>query len=194
MNRKQFIQSRGATCRNWTWSWSFINHDDQLVIFGAWDVERDQERAVILREAWEYNARLRKNPGYTQAVEHIGYILGGYDLYTFNMVQATSPDAPDVAVIQDFERRLEKRFLRKRAPSGTLTLLPVLIPKSCPSPVAILRAPQNPSPSTRMNATRPHGGPVSRIMVPSVSAADSILRKPGVSTGKDLSTFIISGR
>ncbi|MBZ6758337.1 HNH endonuclease, partial [Klebsiella grimontii] len=26
MNRKQFIQSRGATCRNWTWSWSFINH------------------------------------------------------------------------------------------------------------------------------------------------------------------------
>ncbi|HCB1572990.1 TPA: HNH endonuclease, partial [Klebsiella quasipneumoniae] len=46
MNRKQFIQSRGATCRNWTWSWSFINHDDQLVIFGAWDVERDQERAV----------------------------------------------------------------------------------------------------------------------------------------------------
>ena len=29
------------------------------------------------------------------------------------MVQATSPDAPDVAVIQDFERRLEKRFLRK---------------------------------------------------------------------------------
>ncbi|MDU1358416.1 MAG: HNH endonuclease, partial [Enterobacter sp.] len=24
MNRKQFIQSRGATCRNWTWSWSFI--------------------------------------------------------------------------------------------------------------------------------------------------------------------------
>lgn len=113
MNRKQFIQSRGATCRNWTWSWSFINHDDQMVIFGAWDVERDQERAVILREAWEYNARLRKNPGYTQAVEHIGYILGGYDLYTFNMVQATSPDVPDVAVIQDFERRLEKRFLRK---------------------------------------------------------------------------------
>ena len=113
MNRKQFIQSRGANCRNWTWSWSFINHDDQLVIFGAWDVERDQERAVILREEWEYNARLRKNPGYTQAVEHIGYILGRYDLYTFNMVQATSPDAPDVAVIQDFERRLEKRFLRK---------------------------------------------------------------------------------
>lgn len=99
MNRKQFILSHGATCRNWTWSWSFINHDDQLVIFGAWDVERDQERAVILREEWEFNSSHRKNPGYTQAVEHIGYISEGYDLYTFNMVQATNPKAPDVAVI-----------------------------------------------------------------------------------------------
>ncbi|MGS4370761.1 hypothetical protein ACKUTN_33050 [Klebsiella michiganensis] len=194
MNRKQFIQSRGANCRNWTWSWSFINHDDQLVIFGAWDVERDQERAVILREEWEYNARLRKNPGYTQAVEHIGYILGGYDLYTFNMVQATSPDAPDVAVIQDFERRLEKRFLRKRAPSGTPTSRPVRTLRNCPLPAVTVRVLQKPSPLMHTNATRPPGGPVLHIMVLSVSAADSILRKPGASTGKDSSTFIISGR
>jgi hypothetical protein len=62
-----------------TTSWSSSGH-------GTLSVTR---RAVILREEWEYNARLRKNPGYTQAVEHIGYILGGYDLYTFNMVQAT---------------------------------------------------------------------------------------------------------
>lgn len=68
MNRKQFIQSRGATCRNWTWSWSFINHDDQQVIFGAWDVEREQERAVILREEWEFNARNKRQPGYTDVV------------------------------------------------------------------------------------------------------------------------------
>lgn len=70
VNRKQFIQSRGATCRNWTWSWSFINHDDQQVIFGAWDVEREQERAVILREEWEFNARNKRQPGYSQAIEH----------------------------------------------------------------------------------------------------------------------------
>lgn len=73
MNRKQFIQSQGATCRNWTWSWSFISHDAQRVIFGAWDVEREQERAVILREEWEYNTRHKKQPGYTQAIEHIGF-------------------------------------------------------------------------------------------------------------------------
>lgn len=113
MNRKQFILSYGATCRNWTWSWSFINHDEQMVVFGAWDVERDQERAVILREEWEYTAKKKKQPGYTLALEHIGYILQGYDLYTFNMVHAPRPDDPDIAAIKDFERRLDKRFLRK---------------------------------------------------------------------------------
>ncbi|MCW0312025.1 hypothetical protein NB694_001825 [Pantoea ananatis] len=30
MNRKQFIQSEGATCSNWTWSWSFVNHENDL--------------------------------------------------------------------------------------------------------------------------------------------------------------------
>jgi 5-methylcytosine-specific restriction protein A len=52
LNRKQFIQSHGATCRNWTWGWgwSFINHDEQMVIFGAWDMTLDHEQAIILRE------------------------------------------------------------------------------------------------------------------------------------------------
>jgi 5-methylcytosine-specific restriction protein A len=84
LNRKQYIQSRGATCRNWTWSWSFINHDELQVIFGAWDTEREKERVVILRQEWEYSSRDKKPPGYTQAIEHIG-ILQGYELFTFNM-------------------------------------------------------------------------------------------------------------
>lgn len=113
VNRKQFIQSRGATCRNWTWSWSFINHDEQFVIFGAWDTEREKERAVILREEWEFSASHKRQPGYTQATEHIGFILQGYELFTFNMVHAPNPDNPDVAVIKNFERRLDHRFLRK---------------------------------------------------------------------------------
>lgn len=49
MNQKQFIQSRGATCRNWTWSWSFINHGEQFVIFGVRDTEWEKEREVILQ-------------------------------------------------------------------------------------------------------------------------------------------------
>ncbi|QPR27277.1 HNH endonuclease [Edwardsiella hoshinae] len=113
MNRKQFIQSHGATCRNWTWSWSFINHEQRMVIFGSWDSEREKERSVILREEWEYNSDNKKQPGYTQAIEHIKYILQGYDLFTFNMIYAPHPDNPEIAVIKDFERRLEHRFLRK---------------------------------------------------------------------------------
>lgn len=113
VNRKQFIQSRGATCRNWTWSWSFINHDEQFVIFSARDTGREKERAVILREEWEFSASHKRQPGYTQATEHIGFILQGYELFTFNMVHAPNPDNPDVAVIKNFERRLDHRFLRK---------------------------------------------------------------------------------
>ncbi|MFB4897636.1 HNH endonuclease, partial [Enterobacter hormaechei subsp. hoffmannii] len=88
MNRKQFIQSQGATCKNWNWSWSFISHDRQFVIFGAWDSEREQERAVILREEWEFSAKNKRLPGYTQAIEHLGYLNEGYDLYTFNMIHS----------------------------------------------------------------------------------------------------------
>lgn len=116
MNRKQFIQSRGATCRNWTWSWSFINHDEGFVIFGAWDAEQENERAVILREDWEYSASHKKLPGYTQALEHISYIQQGYELFTFNMIYAERPDNPGVAAISDFERHLHHRFLRKEGP------------------------------------------------------------------------------
>ena len=113
MNRKQFIQSQGATCKNWMWSWSFISHDRQMVIFGAWDSEREQERAVILREEWEFSAKKMMLPGYTQALEHLGYLNEGYDLYTFNMIHSPKPDNPAVAAIKGFEHRLEKRWLRK---------------------------------------------------------------------------------
>ena len=113
MNRKQFIQSHGATCSNWTWSWSFVNHEKKMVIFGSWDVESEQERSVILRERWEYNSNNKKQLGYTQALEHVRLVHEGYELYTFNMVFAEHPDNPEIAVIKDFERKLNKRYLRK---------------------------------------------------------------------------------
>ncbi len=31
MNRKQFIESQGATCKNWTWSWSFVNEKEKTI-------------------------------------------------------------------------------------------------------------------------------------------------------------------
>lgn len=106
MNRKQFIQSHGATCRNFTWSWSFVNHDKKMVIFGAWDVQKEQERSVILRELWKskvVDGRTRKNLGYIQAIEHIQLIAEGYDLFTFDMEQGRNDEDRDVAVIKRFD-------------------------------------------------------------------------------------------
>lgn len=134
MNRKQFIQSEGATCSNWTWSWSFVNHDKKMVIFGSWDVESEQERAVILREKWEYNSNNKRQLGYAQALEHIQLVHAGYELHTFKMVFSEHPDNPEVAVIKDFERKLEKRFLRKEGAVWYADFLPNSFPDEIPAP------------------------------------------------------------
>lgn len=134
MNRKQFIQEQGATCRNWTWSWSFINHEKKMVIFGAWDVESEQDRAVILRESWVSGSKSKKQSGYTQAIEHIRYLNEGYDLYTFNMVFSEHPDNPEIAVIKDFERKLDKRYLKKEGDTWYAEFFPNPYPDEIPSP------------------------------------------------------------
>lgn len=134
MNRKQFIQSHGATCSNWTWSWSFVNHEKKMVIFGACDVEVEQERSVILRESWEFNSKNRKQPGYTQALEHINLAHEGYELYTFSMVFAEHPENPEVAVIRDFERKLNKCYLRKEGNVWYADFLPNPYPDEIPAP------------------------------------------------------------
>lgn len=38
-------------CRNWNWSWSFVNQSSRQVIFGAWDKDTPGGRAMILDEA-----------------------------------------------------------------------------------------------------------------------------------------------
>ncbi|WP_254890761.1 hypothetical protein [Salmonella enterica] len=194
VNRKQFIQSRGATCRNWTWSWSFINHDEQFVIFGAWDTEREKERAVILREEWEFSASHKKQPGYTQAIEHIGFILQGYELFTFNMVHAPNPDNPDVAVIKDFERRLDHRFLRKEETVWYADFTANTFPDELPVSGNYIEGAKK---SITVNAyerdpLKP-GGPVLATTEPCAGAVDSISKKRMASTGKDSFTSIMSG-
>ncbi len=80
MSRKQFIESQGATCKNWQWSWSFINEKERIIIFGALDVCPNGE---ILCEKWQTNEG-RKQPGYRQSREHIRRIEeDGYRLMTF---------------------------------------------------------------------------------------------------------------
>lgn len=71
MNRKQFIQSHGATCRNWNWSWSFVNHEEKFVIFGAWNKHTTPERQQIFGEDWIRNQEGKKNKAFPQSLEHI---------------------------------------------------------------------------------------------------------------------------
>ncbi|MQX44879.1 hypothetical protein GHK58_33290 [Sinorhizobium meliloti] len=71
MNRKEFVQSHGADCKNWNWSWSFVNHSERFVIFGVWQSEQENRLGCILRKNWEISAKGRKNNGYGQALEHI---------------------------------------------------------------------------------------------------------------------------
>lgn len=133
MNRKQFIESHGATCSNWTWSWSFVNHEKRMVIFGAWDVESEKERAVILRERWVTKNGKKQN-GYGQAIKHIRLINEGYDLYIFKMTHARNSDDPSVAVIKDFERKLNKCYLRKEGEVWYADFLPNSFPNEIASP------------------------------------------------------------
>jgi len=60
MNRKQFIESEGATCRNWTWSWSFINENDKVIIFGAWDQHSKGNTSEIFSEDWRLSQKGKK--------------------------------------------------------------------------------------------------------------------------------------
>ena len=88
MNRRQFVESQGATCDNWNWCWSFINEAEHMIIFGAWDTNTTGIKAKILSDDWQTNDVGRRNPGYNKSIEHIRLIRAkGYRLMTFPMVQ-----------------------------------------------------------------------------------------------------------
>lgn len=116
MNRKQFIESHGATCSNWTWSWSFVNAAERVVIFGAWDMYDDGSKALILSEDWEVSRKGRRQPGYVQSREHIRLIEEeGYHLKTFPMQYsaANEEDGTGPSKIEGFTPKLTEKRLFK---------------------------------------------------------------------------------
>jgi 5-methylcytosine-specific restriction protein A len=101
MSRKQFIESVGATCRNWTWSWSFVNPQEKFVIFGLWDVNKNG--LIFDQNKWNGNGR-------NQAIEHIDLIENhGYQLKTFAMQYGRGKNGK--AKIKSFARKLENKIL-----------------------------------------------------------------------------------
>ncbi|CAI4158223.1 HNH endonuclease [Alteromonas macleodii] len=87
MSRKKFMESHGATNRNDRYGWAFVNHADKVVIFGAWDVHTEPDRALIMSANWERNELGRKQNAYGEAIEYIRLVENeGYSLKTFPMI------------------------------------------------------------------------------------------------------------
>ena len=117
MIRKQFIESIGATCQNWQWSWSFVNHTERFVIFGAWDRNTAGKRSLILSENWKANSQGRKNPGFQQSRDHVRLVEEeGYTLKTFPMEYSDArKDEHGIgpATIKGFTPELSERTVKQ---------------------------------------------------------------------------------
>ena len=116
MNRKQFIEQQGATCRNWNWSWSFVNHEERFVICGAWDVHDEAGRGLIFSEEWALKHNGKRSPSWPKSREHIRLVEEeGYKLKVFKMIKAPEdPENPGGPwKIADFTPRLEHRNLQR---------------------------------------------------------------------------------
>jgi len=112
MNRREFIESQGATCKNWQWSWSFVNEAKRIIIFGAWDRDTVGKRTRIFSEDWQFGRKGRQNPGYRQAKEHIRLIeKEGYQLMTFPMHR--EDDKEGRVIIDGITPKLTKRKLTR---------------------------------------------------------------------------------
>lgn len=117
LSRKQFVESQGATCKNWTWSWSFVNHKEKIVVFGAWDIYTEDSMAKIFSVEWKTSSNGRKAPGFDQSLEHIRLIEEkGYKLKTFAMKYSDARvDENEIgpAKIESFTPKLESRNLKR---------------------------------------------------------------------------------
>lgn len=112
MNRREFIESQGATCSNWNWCWSFINEKKRLIIFGAWDKNTKGKMAMILAKTWQTRETGRRSPGYPKSLEHIRLIQEeNYRLMTFPMEYSETPNGK--VKIKGFTPTLsEKKLVR----------------------------------------------------------------------------------
>ena len=120
MNRKQFIQSVGADCDNWTWTWSFVNHKAKIVIFGTWQEFESLDPGLILSKSWVTSKKGRKQPGYGQSVQHISLVHDNqYKPYTYTMIadEISRADTVAPARIRKFIPELTLRKLITR-PDG----------------------------------------------------------------------------
>lgn len=116
MNRKQFILSIGATCSNWNWSWSFVNHDKRFVVFGYSENDSNGDQLKIFSEDWEFGQDGKKKRAYLQSLSHIDLVQNkDYQLKVYKLEYETIKNKKGFQVesIKSFEHELHYRKLTK---------------------------------------------------------------------------------
>jgi 5-methylcytosine-specific restriction protein A len=182
MSRKSFIQSQGATCANWTWSWSFVNVEKQMVIFGVWDKNTEGSRSLILSEAWATNRAGRKNPAYPQSREHIRLVEEqGYKLLTFPIIfsdELQDEDGLGPARIKGFEPVLTQKSLVRFGGSWYASddAVPTSIAEEVSSPERFVEGLRRQLQSMPMSVTARPDRPASNIMELCAPSAISTLK------------------
>jgi len=122
------------------WSWSFVNVDEQTVIFGAWDKNTEGSRSLILSEAWAKSRAGRKSPAFTQSREHILLVEEqGYKLLTFPIIfsdELQDEDGFGPAKIKGFEPILTPKSLVRvgRSWYASDDVVPISIPEEVSNP------------------------------------------------------------
>ena len=116
LSRRAFIEAQGATCRNWTWSWSFVNHVERFVIFGVWSDHEEDDEGLILGKDWATGPNGRRSPGFSEALTHVKLVSeDGYALLTFPQHAERNSEGAiptgKARSIAGFEPLLERRFL-----------------------------------------------------------------------------------
>lgn len=134
MIRKQFIQSRGPPAGTGRGA----GHSSIMMSSLSSSVPGIPNGRSFCAKSGNSAPVIKKQPGYTQAIEHIGFNLQGYELFTFNMVHVPNPDNPDVAVLKDFERRLDHCFLRKEGTVWCSDCAPVPYPDEISFPESLI--------------------------------------------------------
>ncbi|MGY3438287.1 MULTISPECIES: HNH endonuclease [unclassified Marinovum] len=111
MSRIAFARKFGAEPHNPRNAWSYINHEERFVMFGAWSHVEEDGRQQVFSESWKKDANGRKPASYGPSLRHIEHILeDGYTLYTFR--QYADPDSlSGIPRISNFDEIREKRSL-----------------------------------------------------------------------------------
>ncbi len=97
VRRTRYLKSLGFECKNWRWSWSFVNHEKRIVAFGALDYETNGNRTRILAEEWKIHPDTQlMRRAYRQATEHINLIQKqGYEFQMFRQFGALNSDGSE---------------------------------------------------------------------------------------------------